>query len=63
MWQEFYQGPTKFRRSLRLGTSVDPSNVEGLYRNGLFMLTMAKPEDSKLRQIQVQGASSEAKVD
>ena len=61
--QEFYQGPTKLRRSLRLGTSVDLSKVEALYRNGLLMITMAKAEHSKPRQIQVQGASSRAKVD
>jgi HSP20 family protein len=59
VWQEF--GPTKFRRSLRLGTSVDVSKVEALYRNGLLMITMAKAEHSKPRQIQVQVTSSEAK--
>ena len=63
VWQEFYQGPTKFRRSLRLGASVDPSKVQALYRNGLLMITIAKAEQSKPRQIQVQGASSGAKVD
>jgi HSP20 family protein len=61
VWQEF--GPAKFRRSLRLGTSVDPSKVEALYRDGLLMITMAKGDDSKPRQIQVQRASSGAKVD
>jgi HSP20 family protein len=61
VWQEF--GPTKFRRSLRLGGSVDPSKVEALYRNGLLMITMSKAEQSKPRQIQVQGTSSAAKVD
>jgi HSP20 family protein len=61
VWQEF--GPAKFRRSLRLGASVDPSKVEALYRDGLLMITMAKAEHSKPRQIQVQRASSGAKVD
>jgi HSP20 family protein len=62
VWQEF--GPAKFRRSLRLGTSIDPSRVEALYRNGLLMLTLPKAEDSKPRQIhvQVQVTSNEAKV-
>jgi HSP20 family protein len=61
VWQEF--GPATFRRSLRLGTSVDPSKVEALYRGGLLMITMAKGEDSKPRQVQVQSASSVVKVD
>jgi HSP20 family protein len=57
VWQEF--GPAKFRRSLRLGTSVDASRVEALYRNGLLMITMPKTEYSKPRQIQVQGTSNQ----
>jgi HSP20 family protein len=61
VWQEFLQGPTRFRRSLRLGTSVDSARVEALYRNGLLMITMAKAEHAKPRQIQVQGTSTEAK--
>jgi HSP20 family protein len=60
VWQEF--GPAKFRRSLRLGTSVDTSKVEALYRNGLLILTIPKAEHSKPRQIQVQVSSNEAKV-
>ena len=61
VWQEF--GPFGFRRSLRLGTSVDASKVEAVYRNGMLMITMAKAEHSKPRQIQVLGTtSSEAKV-
>ena len=52
IWQEF--GPTKFRRSLRLGTAVDPSRVEAIYRNGLLMVTMPKAEHAKPRQVRVQ---------
>jgi HSP20 family protein len=52
IWQEF--GPTKFRRSLRLGAAVDPSRVEAMYRNGLLLVTMPKAEHAKPRQIQVQ---------
>jgi HSP20 family protein len=52
IWQEF--GPTKFRRSLRLGTSVDPNRVEAMYRNGLLLVTMPKAEHAKPRQIPVQ---------
>jgi len=63
VWQEFHQGTTKFRRSLRLGTSVDPSRVEALYRNGLLMITMSKAAHSKPRQITVQGVTPAAKVD
>jgi HSP20 family protein len=61
VWQEF--GPAKFRRSLRLGVSVDASKVDALYRNGLLMITMAKAQNAKPRQIQVQGTSNGAKVD
>jgi HSP20 family protein len=57
IWQEF--GPTKFRRSLRLGAAVDPARVEAMFRNGLLLVTMPKAEHAKPRQIQVQvGGSS-----
>ncbi len=52
VWQEF--GPSKFRRSLRLGTAVDPTRVEAIYKNGLLMVTMPKAEHAKPRQIAVQ---------
>lgn len=52
IWQEF--GPSKFRRSLRLGAAVEPSRVEAIYRNGLLLVTMPKAEHAKPRQIQVQ---------
>jgi HSP20 family protein len=52
IWQEF--GPSKFRRSLRLGAAVDPARVEAMFRNGLLLLTMPKAEHAKPRQIQVQ---------
>ena len=52
IWQEF--GPTKFRRSLRLGAAVDPNRVEAMYRNGLLLVTMPKAEHAKPRQVQVQ---------
>jgi HSP20 family protein len=60
VWQEFNPnpGPSKFRRSLRLGAAVDPSRVEAVYRNGLLMVTLPKSEQAKPRQIQVQLASS-----
>jgi HSP20 family molecular chaperone IbpA len=52
VWQEF--GPSKFRRSLRLGTAVDAGRVEAMYKNGLLLVTMPKAEHAKPRQIQVQ---------
>ena len=52
IWQEF--GPSKFRRSLRLGAAVDPSRVEAIYRNGMLLVTMPKAEHAKPRQIRVQ---------
>jgi HSP20 family molecular chaperone IbpA len=59
VWQEF--GPTKFRRSLRLGAAVDATRVEAMYRSGLLLVTMPKAEHAKPRQIQVQvGATTGA---
>ena len=55
IWQEF--GPTRFRRSLRFGTPVDPNRVEASYRNGLLLITMPKSEEAKPRQVRVQVAS------
>ena len=52
IWQEF--GPAKFRRSLRLGTAVDPARVEAVYKNGLLLVTMPKAEHARPRQIPVQ---------
>ncbi len=54
VWQEF--GPARFRRSLRLGATVDPAKVEALYRSGLLLVTMPKAEHAKPRQIPVQVA-------
>jgi HSP20 family protein len=58
VWQEF--GPSKFRRSLRLGAAVDPARVEAIYRNGLLMVTMPKSEHARPRQIRVQVAGDGA---
>jgi HSP20 family molecular chaperone IbpA len=52
IWQEF--GQARFRRSLRLGSAVDPARVEAVYRNGLLLVTMPKAEHAKPRQIRVQ---------
>src|SRR5438876_496694 len=56
--QEF--GPSKFRRSLRLGAAVDPARVEAIYRNGLLLVTMPKSENARPRQIRVQVAGEGA---
>ncbi|MBV9328143.1 MAG: Hsp20/alpha crystallin family protein [Chloroflexi bacterium] len=58
VWQEF--GPTKFRRSLRLGSAVDPARVEAMFRNGLLLVTMPKAEHAKPRQIQVNVGGTQA---
>ena len=57
VWEEF--GPGRFRRSLRLGSAIDPGKVEALYKNGLLLLTMPKAEHARPRQIQVQVAPSD----
>ena len=61
MWQEFNPGPAGFRRSLRLGASVDPSKVEAAYRNGLLVLTMPKADNAKPRQIHVTMTSGDSR--
>ena len=58
VWQEF--GPSKFRRSLRLGSAVDPARVEAMYKNGLLLVTMPKAEHAKPRQIRVQVSTESA---
>jgi HSP20 family molecular chaperone IbpA len=58
IWQEF--GPSKFRRSLRLGSAVDAARVEAMYKNGLLLVTMPKAEHAKPRQIQVQVGSGDS---
>jgi HSP20 family protein len=52
IWQEF--GPSRFRRSLRFGTSVDRDRIEAVYRNGLLLITIPKAEEAKPRQVRVQ---------
>ena len=59
VWQEF--GPSRFRRSLRLGSAIEQSKVEAMYKNGLLLLTIPKAEHARPRQVQVQVASSDTK--
>ena len=61
VWQEFNPGPARFRRSLRLGASVDASKVEAAYRNGWLVLTMPKAEYARPRQIHVKVTSGDSK--
>jgi len=61
VWQEFNPGPAKFRRSLRLGASVDASKVEAAYRNGWLVLTMPKAEYARPRQIHVKVTSGDTR--
>jgi len=52
VWQEF--APVKFRRSLRLGSVVDPQRVDASYTNGILLVNMPKAEHARPRQVQVQ---------
>jgi HSP20 family protein len=61
VWHEFNPGPAKFRRSLRLGASVDASKVEAAYRNGWLVLTMPKAEYARPRQIHVKVTSDDSR--
>src|SRR5260370_3475635 len=40
IWQEY--GPSKFRRSLRLGSAVDPARAQAIYRNAILLVTRPK---------------------
>jgi HSP20 family protein len=51
VWQEF--APVKFRRSLRLGSAVDPQRVEASYNNGILLVSMPKAAHARPRQVQV----------
>jgi len=51
VWQEF--APVKFRRSLRLGSVVDPQRVEASYNNGVLLVNMPKAEHARPRQVEV----------
>jgi HSP20 family protein len=58
IWQEF--GPSRFRRSLRLGAAIDSVRVEAQYQNGLLTLRMPKSEEAIPRNIRVQVGPVEA---
>jgi HSP20 family protein len=61
IWQEFT--PVKFRRSLRLGSAVDPTKVEATYKSGILFVTMPKAEHARPRQVQVQlGGAADKKL-
>jgi HSP20 family protein len=62
VWQEFT--PVKFRRSLQLGSAVDPTRVEATYQNGVLFVSMPKAENARPRQVQVQlsGAADSKKL-
>jgi HSP20 family protein len=44
-----------FRRSFTLPTSVDSSKAQASYQDGVLTITLPRREDSKPRQIQVNG--------
>jgi HSP20 family protein len=56
IWQEF--GPTRFRRTMRLGAAVDSGQVQATYTNGVLFLTMPRAEHAKPREVQVQVAGA-----
>jgi HSP20 family protein len=58
LWQEF--DSARFRRSLRLGATVDAGGVEASYQNGLLTLRLPKVEQARPRQIQVRMMQREA---
>jgi HSP20 family protein len=44
-----------FRRSFTLPSTVDAANVQATYRDGVLTVTMPRREDTRPRQIQVNG--------
>ncbi len=43
----------KFSRSIRLPTTVNPDQVEALYKDGILKITLSKTEAAKGKRIQV----------
>lgn len=46
----------RFTRSLTLPKQVDPAKVRASYKDGVLTVTLAKAEEAKPRQIQIQGS-------
>jgi HSP20 family protein len=51
IWQEF--GPGTLRRVLQLGTAVNASRTEAIYRNGLLLITLPKLVTALPRRVPV----------
>jgi HSP20 family protein len=49
------RGYGKFRRSFTVPTTVDASRVQAAYRDGVLTITLPRREESKPRQIEVNG--------
>ena len=49
------RGYGAFRRSFSMPTSVDPSRIEADYRDGVLTVKLPRREESRPRQIQVNG--------
>ncbi len=52
-WHRHERGAGKFMRTIELPDSVDGSNVEAEYRNGVLLITLPKPQSEKPKKISV----------
>jgi HSP20 family protein len=52
-WHRHERGAGKFMRTIELPNSVDGSNVDAEYRNGVLHITLAKPQSIKPKKISV----------
>ncbi len=52
-WHRHERGNGKFMRTIELPDSVDGSKVDAEYRNGILLITLAKPQSEKPKRISV----------
>jgi HSP20 family protein len=52
IWQEW--GPVQFRRQFQLANGFDADQCHATYRDGVLMVTVPKPEQSKPKSIKIQ---------
>jgi HSP20 family protein len=52
IWQEW--GPVQFRRQFQLANGFDADQCHATYRDGVLVVTVPKPEQSKPKTIKIQ---------
>jgi HSP20 family protein len=58
LWEDF--GPAIYRRTFRVGVTVDASQVKATYQDGMLRLALPKSPEAQPRRIAVQAVGSTA---